>query len=198
MIGYLKGKIILKKPTQIILEVNGVGFLINIPLSTYYKIEKRDEAELYIYMKVREDQIALFGFADLDEKEIFEKIISISGVGPKAALAILSGLSLDELYEAVEKQDASRLSRVPGIGSKTSERVVLEMKDKIKRRGERLIPSLIVSKDDELKGDLINALINLGYNINESKNVVDKVLRNNVSGDFVIMLKESLKMLMRS
>jgi Holliday junction DNA helicase RuvA len=197
MIGFLRGKIIYKTPTQIIIETNGVGFLVNIPLSTYYIIDKREEVELFIYTKVREDQIALYGFAHLEEKEIFEKLITISGIGPKAALALLSGLSIDELYDAIERQDARRLSRIPGIGNKTSERIVLEMRDKIKKREEKVVVSLISSKNDELRMDLVNALINLGYNNNEAKNAAEKVLLSCSTDDFAVLLKESLKMLMR-
>lgn len=199
MIGYLKGKIIYKKPTQIIIETNGIGYLVNIPLSTFYIVDKKDEIELFIYTKVREDQIALYGFANIEEKEFFEKLISISGIGPKAALTLLSGLSLEELYKAIQEQDARRLYKIPGIGAKTSERIVLEMKDKIKNREGKLLMSMpAINKLEELRSDLINALINLGYNNNESKNIVDKVLMNNSSNDFVILLKESLKMLMRA
>lgn len=198
MIGYLKGRVIQKKPTQIIIEANGIGYLVNIPLSTFYMVDKKDEVELFIYTRVREDQIALYGFANIEEKEFFEKLISVSGIGPKAALTLLSGLSLEELYEAIEKQDARCLYKIPGIGAKTSERIVLEMKDKIKKREEKLLVLVpTANKLEELRSDLINALINLGYNNNESRNVVDKVLRNNSSSDFVILLKESLKMLMR-
>lgn len=198
MIGYLKGRVIQKKPTQIIIEANGIGYLVNIPLSTFYTVDKKDEVELFIYTRVREDQIALYGFANIEEKEFFEKLISVSGIGPKAALTLLSGLSLEELYEAIGKQDARCLSKIPGIGAKTSERIVLEMKDKIKKREEKLLVQLsTANKLEEIRSDLINALINLGYNNNESRNIVDKVLRNNSSSDFVILLKESLKMLMR-
>ena len=196
MIGYIKGKILEKKPSRLLVETNGVGYSVHIPLSTYYTLTDRDYAELYIYTRVREDDISLYGFATQEEKELFEKLISISGIGPKLALTLLSGLSIDEFYETIELQDAKRLNRIPGIGNKTSERIILEMKDKIKRRPERLLPQHTVNED--LRNDLIAALSNLGYNPNESRNTAEKVLLTATSKDLAALLKECLKSLTRA
>lgn len=131
MIGYLKGKIISAKPTQIILEVNGVGYLVNISISTFEKISDQNEISLFIHTHVREDALSLYGFYTEAEKEMFELLISISGIGPKVALSILSGISVDELQNAIQTENVSRLVSVPGVGRKTAERVVLELKSKV-------------------------------------------------------------------
>jgi holliday junction DNA helicase RuvA len=196
MIGYIRGNILEKKPSRIIIEANGVGYSVNIPLSTYYTLTDREYAELHIYTRVREDDLSLYGFATLEEKDLFEKLISISGIGPKLALTLLSGLPIDELYDTIERQDAKRLHTIPGIGSKTSERIILEMKDKIKRRPERFLQP--ISAQEEIKTDLIAALTNLGYNPNESRNTVDKVLMTAASKDLATLLKECLKVLNKS
>ncbi|OGF63442.1 MAG: Holliday junction DNA helicase RuvA [Candidatus Fischerbacteria bacterium RBG_13_37_8] len=198
MIGYLKGNLVHKQPTHVIIEASGVGYLVHIPLSTYYAINEKDFAELQIHTRVREDQISLYGFITLEEKEIFEKLTSVTGIGPKVALTILSGLPLNELYDVIERQDARRLTNIPGIGSKTSERIILEMKDKIKKKLTDKYRTSVPSVSDELKQDLINALVNLGYNQNESKNTVDRVMTINASKDFVELLKESLRILTRT
>jgi len=196
MIGYIKGTIVEKKPSHLIVEANGIGYSVHIPLSTYYTLTDKDYVELYIYTRVREDDISLYGFAAIEEKELFEKFISISGIGPKLALTLLSGLSIDEIYDTIERQDAKRLNKIPGIGNKTSERIILEMKDKIKRRPERLLPYAMVN--EEIKNDLVAALSNLGYNPNESRNTAEKVLLSDTSKDLAVLLKECLKYLTRA
>ena len=131
MIGYLTGKIISSKPTQIILDVSGVGYLVNISISTFEKISDKDIVSLFIHTSVKEDSITLFGFFTQSEKEMFELLISISGIGPKVSLGILSGISVDDLKDAIANGNVSRLIAIPGIGRKTAERVVLELRNKV-------------------------------------------------------------------
>lgn len=196
MIGYIRGKLLIKKPNYVLIEAGGIGYLVNIPLSTYYKLSDNKEAEIYIHTKIREDQISLYGFSDENEKQIFEKIISISGVGPKTALALLSGLSIEELYQVIEKQDVKKLCKIPGIGSKTAQRILLEIKDKIRSKDSNVPQTLTVN--EELKKDLISALINLGYSTKESEEVVNTVLKRNDNSDISYLLKECLKILTKA
>ena len=130
MIGYLHGKIIFKKPTKILVDVNGVGFLVNISINTFEKIADKEEVSLYTYMSVRESAIDLYGFYNLAEKEMFDLLISVSGIGPKSAQGILSGIQIEDLKEALKAGNISRLISIPGIGRKTAERLIIELRDK--------------------------------------------------------------------
>lgn len=196
MIGYIKGKLLIKKPNYLLIEAGGIGYFINIPLSTYYKLEEKKEAELYIHTKIRDDQINLYGFYDLTEKEIFEKLITISGVGPKTALALLSGLSIEELYQIMQTQDVKKLCKIPGIGNKTAQRILLEIRDKI----QKIMPNVPeqIHLNEDVKKDLISALVNLGYTTREAEDVAIKVLNKNDNSDISYLLKECLKILTRA
>lgn len=188
MIGYLKGKIISAKPTQIILDVNNIGYLIHISISTFEKISDQNEVSLYIHTYVREDALNLYGFYTEAEKEMFELLISISGIGPKVALSILSGISVDELQSAIQSENVSRLVSVPGVGRKTAERVVLELKSKVG------FIETTASKgiDFTIKQEAVLALTTLGYN----QKVADKIVRDllNSNPDFTLeeLIKKSL------
>lgn len=185
MIGYLKGKIISAKPTQIILDVNNVGYLIHISISTFEKISDQNEVLLYIHTYVREDALNLYGFYTEAEKEMFELLISISGIGPKVALSILSGISVEELQSAIQTENVSRLVSVPGVGRKTAERVVLELKSKVG------FIETAASKgiDFTIKQEAVLALTTLGYN----QKVADKTVRDLLSGNPAITLEELIK-----
>ncbi len=185
MIGYLKGKIISAKPTQIILDVNGVGYLVNISISTFEKISDQNEISLFIHTHVREDALSLYGFYTEAEKEMFELLISISGIGPKVALSILSGISVDELQNAIQTENVSRLVSVPGVGRKTAERVVLELKSKV-----GFIEST-VSKgiDYTVKQEAVLALTTLGYN----QKVAEKVVRDLLTESSSITLEDLIR-----
>lgn len=169
MIGYLTGKIISSKPTQILLDVNGVGYTVNISINTFEKIAEKDLVSLYIHTSVKEDSITLFGFFSQSEKEMFELLISISGIGPKLGLGILSGIAVDDLKYAIGSGNVSRLIAIPGIGRKTAERVVLELKNKvdaIKEDG--------VTKQLSIKDEAVSALTTLGY----QKQIAEKAVRD--------------------
>lgn len=185
MIGYLKGKIISAKPTQIILDVNNVGYLIYISISTFEKISDQSEVSLYIHTYVREDALNLYGFYTEAEKEMFELLISISGIGPKVALSILSGISVEELQSAIQSENVSRLVSVPGVGRKTAERVVLELKSKVG------FIETAASKgiDFTIKQEAVLALTTLGYN----QKVADKIVRDLLSSNPNFTLEELIK-----
>lgn len=188
MIGFLHGKIISSKPTQIILEVNGVGYLVNISISTFEKISEQNEISLFIHTHVREDALSLYGFYTEAEKEMFELLISISGIGPKVALSILSGISVDELQDAIQSENVSRLVSVPGVGRKTAERIVLELKSKV-----GFIESA-ASKgfDFTIKQEAVLALSTLGYNQKVAEKVVRDLLNENPKLSLEDLIRKSL------
>ncbi len=172
MIGYLTGKIISAKPTQILLDVNGVGYEIRISINTFERISGKEKVSLYIHTNVKEDSISLFGFYSEAEKEMFELLISISGVGPKSALSLLSGISTDDLKQAIITSNIERMIAVPGIGRKTAERLILELKNKVRDvKEEGLTPA-----KPSLQKEAVGALTTLGYNLTSSEKAVNKIL----------------------
>ncbi|MFY9225047.1 MAG: Holliday junction branch migration protein RuvA [Blastocatellia bacterium] len=198
MIAYLSGKLFGKSTSVAIVDVNGVGYEVQIPLSTYYELgEIGGTVGLQIYTQVREDAIQLFGFRTGLEKELFLKLLSVSGVGPKLALTLLSGLSADELIQAILSGNLVQLTGVPGVGRKTAERLVLELKDKLKSLGSgETSPSVAVS-DATLKSDVVSALVNLGWQQAMAEKAVNVTLKEESSRDFQLILKQSLKKLYR-
>ena len=187
MIGFLTGKIISSKPTQITLDVNGVGYLVNISISTFEKISDKETVSLFIHTSVKEDSITLFGFYTLSEKEMFELLISISGIGPKVSLGILSGISVDDLKDAIANGNVSRLIAIPGIGRKTAERVVLELRNKvdsIKADGSIKITSA--------KDEAISALATLGYQRQLAEKVVRDLLSENANYSLEELIRKAL------
>lgn len=185
MIGYLKGKIISSKPTQIILDVNGVGYKVGISINTFENVVDKTETSLFIHTHVKEDSISLFGFFTESEKEMFELLISISGIGPKSALGLLSGISVESLKEAIEEGNISRITAVPGIGRKTAERLVLELRSKV---GE-ISPLETVKSESNIRSEAISALNTLGYNIK----LAEKVVRELYSQNSDIALEDLIK-----
>lgn len=184
MIGYLTGKIISSKPTQILLDVNGVGYLVNISISTFEKISDKDTVSLFIHTSVKEDSITLFGFYSQSEKEMFELLISISGIGPKVSLGILSGIAVDDLKDAIANGNVSRLIAIPGIGRKTAERVVLELRNKVDT-----IKSDGMIKETSAKEEAISALSTLGY----QRQVAEKAVRDLLSENPNYSLEELIR-----
>ena len=193
MIGSLRGKLIEKRPNLVLLDVGGVGYQVVIPLSTYTSLGSlHAEATLLIHTHVREDQLALFGFLTSREKQCFELLISASGVGPSLALKILSGMGLDELVPAVRKGDLAQLVRIPGVGRKTAERIVLELRDKlaavdVPEAGKPATRS-------QLESDVASALVNLGYDERAVESAMAKS-RGTVGNDFESLLRASLQVL---
>ena len=187
MIGFLTGKIISSKPTQIILDVNGVGYLVNISITTFEKISEKETVSLFIHTSVKEDSITLFGFFTQSEKEMFELLISISGIGPKVSLGILSGITVDDLKDAIANGNVSRLIAIPGIGRKTSERVVLELRNKvdaIKDDGS--------VKSSSAKDEAISALATLGYQRQLAEKVVRDLLNENANYSLEELIRKAL------
>lgn len=185
MIGYLTGKIISIKPTYILLDVNGVGYSVNISINTFENISDKEIVSLFIYTNVKEDSITLYGFFTEPEKQMFELLISITGIGPKLAQSILSGIQTDDLKDAIQRGDISRIIAVPGIGRKTSERLVLELKnkvDQISEAGTKEIPFSV-------KNEAVSALTTLGYNLK----VADKIVRDTLSANPKLSLEELIK-----
>jgi len=189
MIGYLTGKIISAKPTQVLLDVNGVGYKISISINTFEKISDKKNISLFIYTHVKEDSIALFGFYSEGEKEMFELLISISGVGPKSAISLLSGISTDDLKHAITTGNVARITAVPGIGAKTAERLILELKNKVKDIKEEGIKPAEVSTQKEA----VAALATLGYNLNNAEKAVNKILSEDPNCSLEELIKRSLK-----
>src|ERR1700720_2366649 len=162
MIGHLRGHLADKRPNQVLVDVHGVGYQVAIPLSTFYSLgELRDDVTLLIHTHLREDSIALYGFLTAREKQFFELLISASGVGPSLALKILSGMSVDELLPAIRAGDLVRLTRIPGVGRKTAERMVVELRDKLTKidAPAQVPPSCTTDGENEV----VFALTNLGY-----------------------------------
>jgi holliday junction DNA helicase RuvA len=191
MIGYLKGKIISSKPTKVTLDVNGVGYLVNISINTFEKINDKDSAELYIYTNVKEDSISLFGFYSEAEKEMFELLISVNGVGPKLAQSILSGIQVNELREAIQGGNITRIIAVPGIGRKTAERLVLELKTKV----DSIIEQGTVSLNYSVKSEAVAALTTLGYNIKTAEKSIMDVLSEEPNSPLEELIKKALNKL---
>ena len=189
MIGYLTGKIISSKPTQILLDVNGVGYEIRISINTFEKLAGKNSVSLHIYTNVKEDSITLFGFYSEAEKEMFELLISISGVGPKSALSLLSGISTDDLKQAIITNNIERIVAVPGIGSKTAERLILELKNKVRDIKEEGITPTRPSAHKEA----IAALTTLGYNLASSEKAVHKILAEFPECSIEELIKRTLK-----
>jgi Holliday junction DNA helicase RuvA len=193
MIGSLRGTLLEKRPNQVLLEVGGVGYVVQIPLSTFTSLAAlHSENTLLIHTHVREDQFSLYGFLTAREKHCFELLISASGVGPSLALKILSGMSLDELIPAIRKGDLAQLVRIPGVGRKTAERIVVELRDKlaavdVPETGKPATRS-------QLESDVASALVNLGYDERNVESAVAKS-RTTVGNDFESLLRASLQIL---
>jgi len=185
MIGYLKGKIILSKPTKILLDVSGVGYEVNISINTFEKLVGEETISLFIYTNVKEDAITLFGFYTQSEKETFELLISVNGVGPRTALGILSGIRTAELKDAISEGNVSLLSTIPGIGRKTAERLILELRNKI----ENVKPEDSLLIPFSMKNEAVLALSTLGYN----QKLADKTIREILTEEPDSALEELIK-----
>ena len=199
MIAFLRGRVLDKFPNRIILDVSGVGYEVHVPLSTYYEIgEVGSEVSLRVHTHVREDTLQLFGFLTPLEQLLFQRLIAISGIGPKLAVAVLSGIDSRELVVAVQRADVARLTRIPGVGKKTAERMVLELKDRLKDvapapEAEGAQPST----GDRLRNDLISALENLGYHRPLAEKAVDASHTSDGGATFEDALRSALRELMR-
>ena len=193
MIGHLRGRLVDKQPNRLLVDVGGVGYELNVPLSTFYELgEPGADVSLRVHTHVREDTLALFGFATRLELDVFERLIAISGVGPRLALAVLSGIEPPDLVRAVRQGDVARLTRIPGVGKKTAERIGLELKD-------RLPPELELADETEApaaasddRGDVLSALLNLGYHRPLAERAVESAVGAGANG-FENTLRQALR-----
>jgi Holliday junction DNA helicase RuvA len=196
VIAYLSGVLLEKHLQRLIVDVNGVGYDVLVPLSTMYVIgEPGSLTTLRIHTHVREDALQLFGFATQLEQTLFERLISVSGIGPKVALSVLSGIEPAELSRAIRSSDIVRLTRIPGVGRKTAERLVVELKDRLPKADavETVSPG---GEAEDVRDDLLSALENLGYQRGTAEKTVDKVLRSAEDRTFEPLLRATLKLLM--
>jgi holliday junction DNA helicase RuvA len=199
MIAFIEGRLLFKSPEWIIVSAQGIGYQIAVPLSSFYDLPETEQAvRLHIYTHVRQDAIQLFGFLTPREKEIFLLLLGVSGIGPKVALNILSGISSEDLSAALLAQDSGRVQRIPGIGKKTSERIVLELKDKIKKLSPGAQVALNRNTEEVHWEDALSALINLGYPRAVAEKALSQIPRE--SGEVISLedlLRKALKLLSR-
>ena len=196
MFANLSGKLIHKSTKYLVIDVGGVGYQVQAPLSTYYELgEEGSDISLRIHTVVREDSITLYGFLTEDEKIIFTHVIQVSGIGPKTGIGLLSGLSAGEFVDAVIREDSLKISGVPGIGKKTAERIILELKDKVKKLSISTNYSDTVLEASPLQEDVLSALINLGYQKNRADKAVTQIIREHSPERFDDLLRKALKKL---
>jgi Holliday junction DNA helicase RuvA len=199
MIAFLRGRVLEKQPSRVIVDVAGVGYDVSVPLSTFYTAgDPGVEIALRIHTHVREDQLSLYGFATVLELTVFERLIGISGIGPRLALSVLSGMEPRELTTAIERGDLARLTRIPGVGKKTAERIVVELRDRLPKAlagmgGPAAAPPL----GDVRRDELASALGNLGYDRRVVDKALDVVLADQPDASFEQQLRAALKALSR-
>jgi len=191
MIAHLRGRLLAKHPNQVVVETAGVGYEVAISVPTYSHLPAvGSEVALHIYTHVREDLIALYGFLRSADKQLFEKLIAVNGIGPKLAITVLSGMAADELTGAIRGNDLARLTRIPGIGRKTAERLVLELRDKLPFpvAGEVAIPAAGTAVEE----DVLSALVNLGYQRAAAEKAISSVARSGTEPSFEALFKQML------
>ena len=195
MISHLRGRLLEKQPNRVIVDVNGVGYDVHVPLSTFYEMtEPGAEIALRVHTHVREDALVLYGFATVLELRIFERLISVSGIGPKLALAVLSGIEPNELVSAIRTANVARLTGIPGIGKKTAERIGLELKDKMASfLPAEVAASPTAATSETLRTDVLSALMNLGYHRPLAERAVDTALKLDTGSSFESVLRHALR-----
>ena len=188
MIAHLRGKLIARHPNQVIVETAGVGYEVVISIPTFSDLPPLgSEVALHIHTHVREDQLALYGFLRLEEKHLFEKLLTVSGIGPKLAITTLSGMPAQEMVNAIRGNDVARLTKIPGIGRKTAERMALELRDKLPPAGQD--PAAAVPALNTVQEDVLSALVNLGYQHTAAEKAVASLAK---SGTFDAMFRDAL------
>jgi Holliday junction DNA helicase RuvA len=198
VIARLSGTVLEKQPHRVVIDVNGVGYDVLVPLSTFYGLgEAGASVALRVHTHVREDAIALYGFASALEQELFERLISISGIGPKLALAVLSGIDPGDLVRAIRVQDVARLTRIPGVGKKTAERIGLELKDRLPHAALPQGAHPEGAPGTELRDDLLSALSNLGYQPAVAEKAVDAALKKTPDAAFEQALRDVLRSMVK-
>lgn len=199
MIAVLRGRVLEKQANRVIVDVSGVGYDVAVPLSTFYHLgEPGAELTLRIHTHVREDQLALYGFLTPLELAMFERLIAVSGIGPKLALAVLSGIEPEDLVRAIQTGDVGRLTAIPGVGKKTAERIGVELRDRLPKALEAAGGAPPPSAGDVLRDDVASALVNLGYHRQAVDKVLDRMLAAEGLPDFERALRAALKELARA
>ena len=197
MIAHLRGTVFEKHPNRLIVEVAGVGYDVQVPLSTFYTAgDPGSEIALRIHTHVREDQLSLYGFATALELSMFERLIAVSGIGPKLALSVLSGIETRDLVGAIQRNDLARLTGIPGVGKKTAERMCVELRDRLPKA--MVASGAPPSPGDTLRDDLVSALVNLGYHRQAIDKSLDKVVNHASEQRFEDVLRSALKDLSRA
>ncbi|HLF57098.1 MAG TPA: Holliday junction branch migration protein RuvA [Thermoanaerobaculia bacterium] len=198
MIALLRGRLVRSNPERLVVDVGGVGYDVHISLSTFSELERRGaaEVELLIHTHVREEQLALYGFATERERELFERLVTVSGIGPRLAQVILSGLPPEDLLQAIAAGDVVRLTRIPGVGKKTAERMVVELRDRLQALAREVAPAAAApaaASDD----DLVTALVHLGYKPAQAEKAVGEARREAPEAEFHALLPKALRRLSR-
>ena len=198
MIGHLRGKLLRAAPETLLVEAGGVGYELHVSLATFSEIERRGGAEvaLWVHTHVREEQLALYGFASEREKELFERLISVSGIGPRLAQVVLSGLPTLDLLQAIAAGDLARLTRIPGVGKKTAERMVVELRDKLQALAREAAPGPAPAATSD--HDLVAALVHLGYKPAQAEKAVGEARREAPRASFHELLPQALRRLSRA
>ena len=206
MIAHLSGTLLSKQPNSVIVEVGGVGYEVTIPLSTFYDLEDvNSPVQLRIYTHVREDTLQLYGFKTARERELFLKIISVTGIGPKLGITLLSGMSADEMIASIRTNTLARLTLVPGIGRKTAERLIMELREKVAELSSAQLEDELGAKpdvsaeptEDSVRSDALSALLNLGYQRSAAEKAIDSALVEGGELTVESILRRSLKKLAR-
>jgi Holliday junction DNA helicase RuvA len=206
MIAHLSGTLFSKQATSVIVDVGGVGYEVTIPLSTFYDLEDTGKpVQLRIYTHVREDTLQLYGFKTIRERELFLKIISVSGIGPKLGITLLSGMSADELIAAIRTNDLARLTLIPGVGRKTAERLVIELREKVAALTSAQLEEALTmkaaatgeSRQDDVRGDALSALLNLGYQRGSAEKALDGAIADGGELTVEVVLRRVLRKLAR-
>jgi len=192
MITHIKGKLVEKSPTSVIIEVNGIGYLINISLNTFSAIPDQESLKLYTHLQIKEDSHTLFGFYSIKEREIFRLLISVSGIGASIARTMLSSLSPEQIIQGISIGDSAMIQSVKGIGLKTSQRVIIELKDKVLKIYD-LDDKISFQNNNTAKEEALSALEVLGINKKTSEKLVDKIILDNAEASVELIIKEALK-----
>jgi Holliday junction DNA helicase RuvA len=195
MIAHLRGKLISRRPNQVIVETGGVGYDVTVSVPAFSELPSLgSEVGLHVHTHVREDQIALYGFLRPEEKELFEKLITVSGIGPKLAITILSGMPAEDMVNSIRGNDLARLTKIPGIGRKTAERMVLELRDKLPAGMAvdqvPVVPSLSATQED-----VLSALVNLGYQKPVAEKAMERLSKDGASRSFDVLFREALALI---
>ncbi|HKS09138.1 MAG TPA: Holliday junction branch migration protein RuvA [Pyrinomonadaceae bacterium] len=206
MIAHLSGTLLTKEPNSVIVDVSGVGYEVNIPLSTFYELENEGSpVKLRIYTHVKEDALQLYGFKTARERELFVNFISVSGIGPKLGIALLSGMSADELVASIKNNNLARLTLIPGVGRKTAERLIVDLREKMTAMAASQVEAepgtaseaSIHSSDDDVRSQALSGLLNLGYQKSAAEKAIDSVLREEGEITVESVLRRGLRKLAR-